>query len=293
MKWSVLYRGPLVSCNYACPYCPFAKSAMDRAGLADDARKLERFRAWVADQRDVGIELLFTPWGEAAIHRHYQDAMAALSHEPHVARVAIQTNLSGSLAWLDGARPGVVGLWATYHPGEVERARFLDACARARSAGARLSVGVVGLPGHVGEVEAVREALPPEVYVWVNAVKRIPYAPGERARLQAVDPLFGLNVAAHPSLGHACAAGETSFAVDGDGVARRCHFVPEPIGNIHDRSFRDALRPRRCPNETCGCHIGYVHLKRLGLRPLFGAGLMERIPESWGRPLGPEESGLS
>lgn len=293
MKWWVLYRGPLVSCNYACPYCPFAKSAMERAALADDARKLERFAGWVVRQSDVEVSLLFTPWGEAAVHRHYQDAMAALSHEPHVARVAIQTNLSGSLAWLDRARPGVVGLWATYHPGQVERARFLDACARARSAGARLSVGVVGLPGHVGEAEAVREALPEDVYVWVNAVKRHAYGPVERARLQTVDPLFGLNLEAHSSLGRACAAGETSFAVDGDGVARRCHFVPEPIGNIHDPAFRDGLRPRPCPNGSCGCHIGYVHLKRLGLHALFGGGLMERIPESWGRPLGPEECGLS
>jgi hypothetical protein len=33
----------------------------------------------------------------------------------------------------------------------------------------------------------------------------------------------------------------------------------------------------------CDCHIGYVHLKRLGLHELFDGGLLERIP-IWGAP---------
>ncbi len=67
-------------------------------------------------------------------------------------------------------------------------------------------------------------------------------------------------------------------AVDGEGTMRRCHFVPEPIGNLYDPGFADALIERPSPNETCGCHIGYVHLDDLGLAPVFGEGLLERIP---------------
>ena len=40
---SVLYRGPLSSCNYGCTYCPFAKHHETDAEHAVDARALERF----------------------------------------------------------------------------------------------------------------------------------------------------------------------------------------------------------------------------------------------------------
>ena len=33
MNFSILYRGPLASCNYDCPYCPFAKRRDSRAQL--------------------------------------------------------------------------------------------------------------------------------------------------------------------------------------------------------------------------------------------------------------------
>ncbi|HTE17442.1 MAG TPA: hypothetical protein VK689_03550, partial [Armatimonadota bacterium] len=42
-----------------------------------------------------------------------------------------------------------------------------------------------------------------------------------------------------------------------------------------------ALAERPCPNETCGCHIGHVHLDRLKLYPVFGDGVLERIPVGW------------
>ena len=64
----------------------------------------------------------------------------------------------------------------------------------------------------------------------------------------------------------------------GDGTARRCHFIKEPIGNIYDASFDACLRERPCTNDTCGCHIGYVHLDRLKLSDVFGSGVLERVP---------------
>jgi hypothetical protein len=67
-------------------------------------------------------------------------------------------------------------------------------------------------------------------------------------------------------------------SVDGDGTVRRCHFVRDPIGNLYDPGFDACLAERPCPNETCGCHIGYVHLDRLGLYDTFRGGVLERIP---------------
>jgi hypothetical protein len=62
---------------------------------------------------------------------------------------------------------------------------------------------------------------------------------------------------------------------------RRCHFIAEPIGSIHATDWEAPLRPRRCPNAVCGCHIGYVNLGYLNQAEIYGAGLLERIPQRW------------
>ncbi len=43
MTLSILYRGPLSSCNYACWYCPFAKRREPRTELAADREPLAPF----------------------------------------------------------------------------------------------------------------------------------------------------------------------------------------------------------------------------------------------------------
>jgi hypothetical protein len=98
--------------------------------------------------------------------------------------------------------------------------------------------------------------------------------------------LFGINTVQHESAGHRCFAAERVVSMDAEGTLRRCHFLASPIGNFYDEGFRSALQPRACPAATCGCHIGYVHLERLGLEEVFGEGLLERIPQEpiWVRP---------
>jgi MoaA/NifB/PqqE/SkfB family radical SAM enzyme len=276
---TILYRGPLASCNYACGYCPFAKRKDSRAALTQDRAQLERFVAWVAG-RDHPVSILFTPWGEALIRRHYRTAMAQLSHLPQLRRVAAQTNLSGPLGWLAACDRERLALWCTYHPGEVPRERFLARCRDLDARGVRYSVGIVGLKQHFDEIDAVRAALKPHVYLWINAYKREAgyYAPADIDRLAAVDPLFELNNEVWRSEGRGCRAGHTAITVDGDGTARRCHFIKEPIGNIYAPDFDDALRPRACSVAVCRCHIGYVHMDDLDLYRLFGRGVLERIP---------------
>src|SRR5207248_654883 len=94
MNLSILYRGPLSSCNYACDYCPFAKHTETVDELAHDRACLERFVAWVGSRSRDSIGVLFTPWGEALVRKWYQTALAALTHMPHVTKAVIQTNLS-------------------------------------------------------------------------------------------------------------------------------------------------------------------------------------------------------
>src|SRR5687767_8385196 len=171
MRWSILYRGSLSSCNYACDYCPFAKTRNTREELRRDAAELERFADWV-EGRPEQIGVLFTPWGEALTHRSYQRVMSRLSHRPNVWRVAIQTNLSAPLDWLKAANVQTLALWATWHPSQISMECFLRQCRVLDDFGARYSVGVVGLKETIPKIEELRRKLPRSVYLWVNAWKR-------------------------------------------------------------------------------------------------------------------------
>lgn len=280
VRYNILYRGPLSSCNYACDYCPFAKHAESRAELAKDRAALERFVAWAGQQHRDRLGILFTPWGEALIRPWYQDALAGLTHLDHVERAVIQTNLSCSLAWVEACRLDRLALWATFHPTEISLDAFVAKVRQLHEQGVRFSVGVVGKREHFDAIRDLRAALPGEVYFWVNAFKRMPgyYSEEEARELEIMDPHFPVNNKRHASLGKRCQAGETSFAVDGDGVMRRCHFVAAPIGNIYAADWRAALRGRTCPNTVCSCHIGYVYLEPLRQDLIYGKNVLERIP---------------
>lgn len=281
MKLSILYRGPLSSCNYGCPYCPFAKHHETKAQHRIDENALERFLTWVESQAEKHeISVFFTPWGEALIHPRYQQAFVRLSNLPHVDKVTIQTNLSGRLTWIEKCQKSKIALWATYHPGEVSRTRFLQQCNELSKRGVAYSVGIVGMQEHKEEIVTMRRDLPEDVYLWVNAYKRLPnyYSPEDIDLLTSIDPFFPFNNVRHASQDRACKTGESVISVDGDGTIRRCHFVKEPIGNIYDPNWQEALKSRLCTNETCGCHIGYVHMPHLGLSQIFGDRILERIP---------------
>ena len=288
---AILYRGPLSSCNYGCGYCPFAKRRDSAAQLDDDRRKLEQFVGWVEGRTHDRISVLFTPWGEALTRPWYRRALATLTNLPNVDRAAIQTNLACGLGWVERCDKSRLALWATYHPTQVDRPTFVARCLDLDRRGVRFSVGMVGLKDQLDEAEALRRDLPPHVYLWVNA-----YKPGlgdlsevEAGRFEEVDPLYPINTLRHPSLGRPCRSGRSAISVDGDGTIRRCHFVREPIGNLYEPGFEAALVDRPCPASTCSCHIGYVHLDELNLRPVFGVGLLERIPS---RPIWLREQAL-
>lgn len=280
MHLTILYRGPLVSCNYGCEYCPFAKRQQTAAELAIDRQALERFATWIADHSNHEFSIFVTPWGEALIHSWYQATLSQLSHLPHVHKVAIQTNLSCSLDWIDQANPDTLALWTTYHPEWSELERFLEKCDRLMQHKIQFSVGVVGFPRFRDAIAILRQRLPQNIYLWINAVKaELPHlSTSDRAFFQSIDPLYELNTHHYPSLGKSCRTGQSVISVDGEGTIRRCHFIKQAIGNIYDPNFETALSDRPCTNETCHCHIGYVHLDELGLDRVFGTGILERVP---------------
>ena len=273
----ILYRGPLSSCNYGCPYCPFAKHHETAAELQVDRACLQRFADWIVQNSQRRYGILFTPWGEALTRRWYRETMVRFSHQDHVDRVAVQTNLSTPLDWVQNADLDSIAFWCTYHPGEVSREDFLAQCQHLDAIGARYSVGVVGLNEHHSEIVALRERLRPEVYLWINAYKRQSdyYDDQMLHQLTMVDPHFPTNNTYHSSLGQHCHTGESVISVDGEGQIRRCHFIKEVIGNLYEDDLRDVLKPRRCTNGSCGCHIGYVHLPKLDQEAVYGDGILE------------------
>ena len=277
MDLTVLYRGPLASCDYDCPYCPFAKRRDSPDRLRADRAALDRFATWAAAQTGDRLSLLFTPWGEGLVRSWYRRTLAELSHLPHIRRVAIQTNLSCRTDWLDTADRDTLALWCTYHPGQTPYDRFLTKCHDLARRGVRYSVGVVGLPEHLPAARRLRADLPDHVYLWVNAAEGHTYDDAEAEDWTALDALFPYSRTPHASAGLPCRTGESVISVDGEGTVRRCHFVREPIGNLYDGSWRTGLRPRACPNTTCDCHIGYVHLQTLPLYDVFAGGVLERI----------------
>ncbi len=192
MKLSILYRGPLSSCNYGCDYCPFAKHRETHAEHERDRRALERFLDWVTSRTQDRIAVFFTPWGEALVRKRYQDAFVSLSGLPQVTKVAIQTNLSSRLDWTERCDKSKIALWTTYHPSQTVRAHFLAKCRELIARDVRFSVGVVGLKEHMQEIEELRKELPEHIYLWINAYKRLPdyYTVNEMQRLSRLIHCF-------------------------------------------------------------------------------------------------------
>ncbi|MDX3228471.1 STM4011 family radical SAM protein [Streptomyces sp. ME19-01-6] len=282
MDLTILYRGPLASCDYDCPYCPFAKRRDTREQLRADRAALERFTAWAAANTGDRLSVLFTPWGEGLVRSWYRRALTELSRLPHIERVAIQTNLSCRTGWMAEADLDTLALWCTFHPGQTPYDRFLAKSRELTALGVRHSVGIVGLPEHLEPARRLRADLPERVYLWVNAAEGRSYTDGEAAEWTALDPLFGYSRHPHRSAGLRCRTGASVVSVDGDGTVRRCHFVRAELGNLYDGSYRAALAPRPCPLAVCDCHIGYVHLETLPLYDVFAGGVLERIPAAVG-----------
>ncbi len=277
---SILYRGRLSSCNYDCAYCPFAKRRDTRATLQRDADDLARFIDWVRTA-PMAISILFTPWGEGLVRRHYRQAMVELSHMPNVRRVAIQTNLCIQPRWLDEANATTIAFWCTWHPSETTMAAFLSRVAALNARGIRHSVGMVASRELFADIARLRAALPEATPMWLNALDPRPpdyYSDHEIAFMRNIDPHIDFNLRPPPSLDAPCATGERVVSVDGDGNVRRCHFVPTLLGNLYDGSFLSELRPRACPKANCECFIGYVHRSDLPFAVDYRDGQLERVP---------------
>jgi hypothetical protein len=190
-----------------------------------------------------------------------------------------------NLDWVKDCDLDTLALWTTFHPTEVPIDLFLARCQILDLHNVKYSVGIVGLKEHQHQAQLLRQKLDPDVYLWVNAYKRQLdyYTPADLDLFTQIDRLFPINNQVYDTLCKPCRTGHKAITVDGEGTMRRCHFIPESIGNIYDSNFAESLFPRTCQNQVCRCHIGYVHLDELNLDKVYGDGILERIPSTRSR----------
>ena len=281
MKLTLSYRGSLSSCDYACHYCPFAKTHDDATAREQDKQSLVRFLAWVESRQNKDtLRILFTPWGEALIRKWYRDAIIRLSHMNHVSKVTIQTNLSSPIDWLAQSNTGSVSLWITYHPGETPQDTFIKKLFALDYMGVKFSVGMVGKKEYLKDAQWLKRNLPEHTYLWVNAYKDELnyYSTTDIERFQEIDPLFQLNLKNYSSYRQPCNAGETNAHIDSSGNIYPCHFLKKSLGNIYLDEIHELLKPGNCSLQVCDCYIGYVHLKKFNAASVYGEEILSRIP---------------
>jgi MoaA/NifB/PqqE/SkfB family radical SAM enzyme len=288
MSLLVLFRTRLEWCNYTCGYCPW--NATVRRVAADEFRADEQRLGRVLDrvaELPQPVEFFITPKAEYLVLPYWRRAVGRLLACPQVRRVTVQTNLSFDLpAFLDAVDATRLALWTTYHPTEVPAAELDGLCRKwelLRRRGVPFSVGVVGTRANLPHARRLRQRLPRDVYLWVNAYQREPnyYTAEELAEARAIDPFFDLNNQHFPSLGRPCNAGHRAVYLDDEGDLRRCFFVGAVIGNIFAGGWQTLDAPEPCPRTTCHCYVGHMHIVELGFRALYGDNLAARIPEGW------------
>lgn len=279
----IFYRGFLKSCQYSCAYCPFAKKKDSKATLQKDRDALERFAAWVKNYPKP-VNILFTPYGEALIRSYYRQTLLELATLPHVQQIAIQTNLHIPLDWLKDAPQNKLALWCSYHPSQTTQEAFLNRCQQLHTMHIPFSVGMVALQENFEPIRSMRQALPPEIYLWLNANNDTGphyYQPEEIEWLQSIDPWFSYSVTRRASHGCACFAGEKSIAVDAAGNITRCQFLRKSLGNLYTDSLGAILKATPCTRQMCDCYIGYAMRKDRPFLRHFGKSILARIPLPW------------
>jgi hypothetical protein len=288
MSLLVLFRTRLEWCNYTCHYCPWNAEAhrLPASAFRDDAARLGRILDRVAELPRP-VEFFITPKAEYLVLPYWRDAVARLTHMPHVERVTVQTNLSFDLPpLLDAIAPGKLALWTTCHPTEIDDAGLEALHGRWQlllARGVPFSVGIVGTRANLPAIRSLRQRLDPGIYLWVNAYKREPeyYTPAELDELRRIDPYFDLNDQHFPSLGRPCSAGHTAVYLDDEGDLRRCFFVGDVLGNLFRDGWTTLDAALACPKPTCHCYVGHMHIVELGFRAIYGKYLAARIPKQW------------
>ena len=260
---TVYYRGLLRSCNYKCWYCPFSTQSSD---LLADEISLNRFCDSISklscgdanNGRSSNLTIVFTPYGEALIHKYYHEAIARLCEYDFVKAVACQTNLSFDIkGFAAQVATEKVNLWCSFHPSQVDISDFLLQCELLKEYGIKFCVGAVGNPSNLLLLQQLRNSLPDDIYMWINAMDglRRKYSDDEIKLLLEIDPLFELEVNNFVAAPKQCSAGRESIFVDGKGDYFACNISKVRLGNLY--TGKAFALSNICRAKKCNCYLAY------------------------------------
>jgi hypothetical protein len=282
---TVYYRGLVTACNYRCSYCAFRRGGIrgEIRGAADDfvADKiaLEKFcnalenlfavsansevsASLVSDfaQPSVGTEneslplytVMIVPRGEVMIHEYYHDAIAKIVNLPHIHTVGCQTNLSFDVKnFAKKTNTSKISLWCSFHPSQVTLENFLAQCRLLTDCGISYCVGAVA--SDIPMLKKLRELLPKDVYMWINAKDK---NTSNDETFSEIDPYFYLereNFTADPTR---CHGGRESIFVEANGDYFACNISKIKLGNIYHTDFQNTPH-NLCRAKKCDCYLAY------------------------------------
>lgn len=279
------YRGCLNFCNYSCSYCPFSKKIRSERILGQDKAQLMCFVEHI-ERISYSGAVQIIPYGEAMIHSYYWEAMAKLSSMPLVACVGIQSNFSFDVETFitrlqeNNADITKLRLWGTFHPEMTSIEKFREHCVRLKANGIQFSVGIVGVPGQAEMIQAFRDAVPKDCYVWINDMEgsRRPYSEEEKDIFRKIDPFFERELRRLPSDVSDC---ESTYFVRGDGRMYACPISQSVIGDFYMLQNMEELykleSKRICRSKYCHCYLAYNNRKK-ERNQLFGKYPAFRVP---------------
>lgn len=273
------YRGYLTSCNYACGYCPFSKRKMTEEQSRKDQEALDRFLCQMEAETE-NHALLIVPYGEALIHAYYWVAMARLSQIPTEEYVGCQTNLSFpvekmlSIYETSGGEKQKLRLWCTFHPSMTTVENFVMQCRQLEQAGIAYSVGAVGNPEEMIQIQTLRKKLPEHVYVWINQMDgwKKKYTEEEIQNFQKIDPYFPLELKHYPADSSKC---RKSVFQEADGSRYFC--------NLHAAQAEGSSRnihAAQAGGSSCNIHAAQAGESSRNIHVVQAGGACHDLPSS-------------
>ena len=280
----IYYRGKLNSCNYTCSYCPFGKKSHLTATTQDE-QAWNRFITAIEQWQGGPLQLFIIPYGEALIHRYYRKGIIHLAALPQVAGISCQTNLSFSAdEWLDefSATPTLISkikIWASFHPEMTSVESFVRRLHTLYNAGIQVCAGAVGNPMAKSVLSDLRNALLPDIYLFINAMQGLksPLSVEDIRFFTQLDNLFEYDLKNASAQWTICSGGRSSCFIDWKGDIFACPRSQVKIGNLYQNQILDLLL--LCRRKVCDCYIAFSNLTNHPLHRIMGAGAFWRIPD--------------
>ncbi len=271
----ITYRGMLRSCNYSCSYCPFAKRKYSKTESQKDQESLATFFHEI-EQRKEEVSILIAPYGEAMIHKYYQETLIRFSQLNQVKQIGIQTNGSFSIEEFTflveklGGVAAKIHFWISFHPEMIEQKSFVEKV-REISKNFPLCVGVVGEEKKLPEIVKLRREIPDKIYLWINRMDGMKgnYQPETIEQFLAIDPMFSWELKTWKA--------QTCHCIGQGGEA--LHGFYQGKGSLAS-CIRHLDSTARCKGNQCNCYLSYSHLNHFRqAQNFFGIGAHLRIPK--------------